>query len=89
MNDSKWSIKAIFKYKAPRLPVMVMIGQLDAWTPVADVSKVTKFFPRCYTAKFPRSAAYPFWSDPYRFTKEMEKILGKAKLRSSKKKKKD
>tara|TARA_B100000470_G_scaffold110387_1_gene85178 strand:- start:587 stop:853 length:267 start_codon:yes stop_codon:yes gene_type:complete len=87
MNDSKWSIKAIFKYKAPRLPVMVMIGQLDTWTPIADVTKVTKFFPRCYTAKFPRSGAYPFWSDPYRFTKEMEKILGKAKLRSSTKKK--
>ncbi len=89
MNDGKWSLKAIFKYKAPRLPVMVMVGQLNAWTPIADVTKVTKFFPRCYTAKFPRSSNYPFWSDPYRFTKEMEKMLGKAKLRSSKKKKKD
>ena len=89
MNDSKWSLKAIFKYKAPRLPVMVMLGQLDTWTPIADVTRVSKFFPRCYTSKFPRSAGYPFWSDPYRFTKEMEKMLGKAKLRSSKKKKKD
>ena len=89
MNDGKWSRKVILKYKAPRLPVMVMFGQLDAWTPLADVTRVTKFFPRCYTSKFPRSAGYPFWSDPYRFTKEMEKMLGKAKLRSSKKKKKD
>jgi len=87
MNDSKWNLKQIFKYKAPRLPVMIMIGQLDFWTPVADVTKVTKFFTRSYVAKFPRSGQYPFRSDPYRFTKEMEKILGKAKLRSKGKKK--
>ncbi|MEC7923480.1 MAG: hypothetical protein VX496_08805 [Planctomycetota bacterium] len=87
MNDSKWNLKQIFKYKAPRLPVMIMIGQLDFWTPVADVTKVTKFFTRSYVAKFPRSGQYPFRSDPYRFTKEMEKILGKAKLRSKSKKK--
>ena len=88
MNDGKWSMKTIFKGKAPRIPVMVMIGQLDAWTPIADVTKVTKFFSRCYTSKFPRSGSYPFWSDPYRFTKEMEKMLGKAKTRAGKKKKK-
>ena len=87
MNDSKWNVKQIFKYKAPRLPVMIMIGQLDFWTPIADVTKVTKFFTRSYVAKFPRSGQYPFRSDPYRFTKEMEKVLGKAKLRSKGKKK--
>ena len=76
MNDGKWSMKNIFSKGAPKkLPVLVIMGEKDPWSPLGDMGRVAKFFPRSKTAKFRSSAQNPFLSDTYRFTKEVEKFL--------------
>ena len=89
MKDSKWTLAKVFK-KTPRLPVMVIMGERNPWTPINQMSRVAKFFKGSYTAKFKSSGAYMFMFEPYRFTREVQAWLKKsgAKLPDDGKKKK-
>ncbi len=76
MADGKWSVRKIFKNQKPKMPVMVVLGEKNPWTPISDVMKVVGFFDHPYLAKFPNSSETPFMTDTYAFTQHMEKFFG-------------
>jgi pimeloyl-ACP methyl ester carboxylesterase len=73
--DKKWSAKAIFQGKKISFATYIFLGEKDPWTPVSDMMKVSGVLKPCTVVKFPNSSEFPFLSETYQFTKEMEKIF--------------
>ncbi len=88
MNDSDWSIGKIFDRTPPRLPVMIIMGELNPWTPAGDMMRVASFFKGAYVAKFPRDSENPFMLEPDRFTKHLRTFASRTGIESAKGKKK-
>ena len=88
MNDRTWSVSKLFKNKAPRrLPVMIVQGERDPWTPVGDMGRVASFFKGAYVSKFKTRCKHMFIFEPYRFTRELESWFKKKGVKMPSKKK--
>ena len=94
--DNTWQSRNVMKRVADGLPSMVMAGKLSGWTSGAEIDKVAGVLKNPKVVQFKRSAAFPFVSETYRFTRELnaffrpalKKFAAEKKKRKSPKKKK-
>lgn len=72
MNDSKWSARQIFQGKKIDFPVAIYMCEKAIWTPLPDQNAVAGIFNKATIFKMPESADYPFISETYAFTRNLE-----------------
>ena len=88
MNDSSWSVSKIFGGEPPRLPVMIIMGEKDPWTPVGDMMRVSSFFKGAFVVRFSRASENPFMFETNRFTQQLRVFGSRTGIASAKKKRK-
>ena len=88
MNDSSWSVSKIFGGAPPRLPVMIIMGEKDPWTPLGDMMRVSSFFKGAFVVRFSRASENPFMFETNRFTQQLKAFASRTGIASAKKKKK-